>query len=163
MSVKHEKVRDVQPLARKLSGHKGTGVPTRKISRKRLRKLTPNAINSSALLVDGVGFISAEDASKITSNMNEQSSSFSRFRVTRIADASSWWIPNNTPMNISVHDLKTSSLPDFVTRQYKKMQSGLLYTSPDRTQWNRDIREYIDRSLLTKISEGKFYFNNKFS
>ncbi|VDL63059.1 unnamed protein product [Hymenolepis diminuta] len=155
LSVKHEKVREAPPPNRKISnGHKGSGVPTHKISRKRPRKMTPSSLNSGALFVDGVGFLSAEDASRFTSNMTEQSSSLSRFRVTRIADASSWWIPNNSSMNISVHDLKTSSLPDFVTRQYQKMQSDVSYTSQDRTRWIRDIRKYMEPNFLTKISEG---------
>ncbi|KAM3171848.1 hypothetical protein ACTXT7_015778 [Hymenolepis weldensis] len=156
LSVKHEKVREAPPPTRKISnGHKGSGAPTHKISRKRLRKMTPSSLNSGALFVDGVGFLSAEDASRFTSNMTEQSSSLSRFRVTRIADASSWWIPNNSSMNISVHDLKTSSLPDFVTRQYQKMQSDVSYTSQDRTKWIRDIRKYMEPNFPTKISEAQ--------
>lgn len=123
LSVKHEKVGEAPQPTRKISSdHKGSGVPTRKISRKRMRKMTPISHNSGALLVNGFGFISPEEASRFTSNMTEQSSSFSRFRVTRIADVSSWWIPNNSSMNISVHDLKTPSLPDFVTRQYQQMK-----------------------------------------
>lgn len=126
LSVKHEKVGEAPQPTRKISSdHKGSGFPTRKISRKRIRKMTPISHNSGALLVNGIEFISPEEASRFTSNMTEQSSSFSRFRVTRIADVSSWWIPNNSSMNISVHDLKTPSLPDFVTKQYQKMKSDI--------------------------------------
>nr|CDS31922.1 expressed conserved protein [Hymenolepis microstoma]CUU98558.1 hypothetical transcript [Hymenolepis microstoma] len=135
LSVKHEKVGEAPQPTRKISSdHKGSGVPTRKISRKRIRKMTPISHNSGAFLVNRFGFISPEEASRFTSNMTEQSSSFSRFRVTRIADVSSWWIPNNSSMNISVHDLKTPSLPDFVTRQYQKMKSDVSYNSHKSTK-----------------------------
>ncbi|VDN98062.1 unnamed protein product [Rodentolepis nana] len=135
LSVKHEKVgEDPQPTRKSSSDHKGSGVPMRKISRKRTRKMTPISHNSGTLLVNGFGFISPEEASRLTSNMTKQSSSFSRFRVTRIADVSSWWIPNNSSMNISVHDLKTPSLPDFVTKQYQKLKSDVSYNSHKPTE-----------------------------
>ncbi|KAM7540632.1 hypothetical protein Aperf_G00000043604 [Anoplocephala perfoliata] len=153
LSVKHEKIREMPPLIRGVNGNfKGTaGLPVRKISRKRLRKT--NSINSGALLVDGVEFLSAEDASKLTSNMTVHSPTLSRFRVTRIADVSSWWIPNNASMNICIHDLKTSSLPASVARQHQKIQSSVSYCTSYPTDWEQDFWKYLEPDYKCKTTE----------
>lgn len=50
----------------------------------------------------------------------QTSSSTSRFRVTRIADKNSWWMPEKSTRALIVHDLKTSSLPEFVLKQVQE-------------------------------------------
>ncbi|KAL5111777.1 hypothetical protein TcWFU_003462 [Taenia crassiceps] len=93
----HEKIRNAQPAVRSgTGGHKATPMPQRKMSRKRLRKVTPSSYNPENVCAHGCELLSANDASTMDANANERSPASSRFRVTRIADSSSWWIPESS-------------------------------------------------------------------
>ncbi|KAL5112387.1 hypothetical protein TcWFU_006794 [Taenia crassiceps] len=154
LSVKHEKIRNAQPAVRSgTGGHKATPMPQRKMSRKRLRKVTPSSYNPENVCAHGCELLSANDASTMDANANERSPASSRFRVTRIADSSSWWIPESSGMYICVHDLRTSSLPDFVTRQHQKILASLSGTAANYVECSRDFWSCLEPDYLQHVNK----------
>nr|CDS22755.1 expressed conserved protein [Echinococcus granulosus] len=154
LSVKHEKINDTLPSVRVVTGgHKTTSLPLRKISRKRFRKVTLTPRNSENIHLEDVGPLSTEDALIFDPSMKEKSSTHSRFRVTRIADSSSWWIPRSPTMNICVHDLKTSSIPDFVAKQCHKITSSLSSATPNYNECSRDFWNCLEPDYLQNVKK----------
>ncbi|VDK39957.1 unnamed protein product [Taenia asiatica] len=157
LSVKHEKIRNTQPVVRAVSGgYKATTLPQRKISRKRYRKVTPSSHTSDSTRALDFDLLSTGDASLLESIAKERSPTSSRFRVTRIADSSSWWIPENPEMYICVHDLRTSSLPDFVTRQHQKVLDSLSIDAANYGDCSRDFWNCLEPDYLQHVNRGNF-------
>ncbi|KAH9285585.1 hypothetical protein ECG_00025 [Echinococcus granulosus] len=154
LSVKHEKINDALPSVRAVTGgHKTTSLPLRKISRKRFRKVTLTPHNSENIHLEDVDPLSTEDVLIFDPSMKEKSSTHSRFRVTRIADSSSWWIPRSPTMNICVHDLKTSSIPDFVAKQCHKITSSLSTATPNYNECSRDFWNCLEPDYLQNVKK----------
>ncbi|VDD74181.1 unnamed protein product [Mesocestoides corti] len=114
---------------------------TRKFSRQRSRKPTPVGVNSGNSLCRKFEVTTVETNDGPQLDQKPSHSPRSRFRVTRIADSSSWWIPDRTAMVICVHDLKTSMIPDFVQIQAQKLSSlqpstEYSYDELKHTFWN---------------------------
>ncbi len=117
--------------------------------RHRVRKQTSSAANAPT---EGNGHGAVSDVRKAALETREPHSPHSRFRVTRIADSSSWWIPERVPTTISVHDLKTSTLPEFVNRQAKKAKSiypseEIPYDELRKAFWNHLEPGYLPSRL----------------
>lgn len=158
LSVKHEKINNAQPTVRGVTGgHKATALPQRKISRKRFRKVTSCLHNSDSIRALDFDPLATGDASTLGANTNERSPTSSRFRVTRIADSSSWWIPENSEMYICVHDLRTSSLPDFVTRQHHKVLASLSSCAANYVECGRDFWNCLEPDYLQRVNKGKVF------
>ncbi|VDM33615.1 unnamed protein product [Hydatigera taeniaeformis] len=155
LSVKHEKIHNAQPAARAIpGGQKATTLPQRKVSRKRLRKLTPGSRNPDNLRAVDFDLLSTDCVPNLGASVKEGSSARSRFRVTRIADSSSWWIPENPKMYICVHDLRTSSLPDFVKIQYQKVLSSLSVGAINYSECGKDFWNCLEPNYLQNVNKG---------
>ncbi|KAL5970162.1 hypothetical protein TSMEX_002168 [Taenia solium] len=153
LSVKHERISNTQPAVRVVTGgYKATTLPQRKISRKRYRKVTPSSHTSDSTHALDFDLLSTGNALLLESTAKEKSPTSSRFRVTRIADSSSWWIPENPEMYICVHDLRTSSLPDFVTRQHQKVLESLSIDAANYGDCSRDFWNCLEPDYLQHVN-----------
>lgn len=156
LSVRHEKINNAPEV---ISRNSSTSSSVRKNSiqrsvRHRIHKQSLG--NEENEVTDKL-----PNAGDVNDVILEVKESHSRFRVTRIADKRSWWIPDHAKTRISVHDLKTSRIPQFVTQAQQANHSATVGDGYDAVPYDELRRDFWSRLepgyLASRKKGGTFY------